>query len=64
MIMSTIYKRIAHWFTVWENYRTKTEFDDALIFKLFTFEFANSYGSFFYLAFFRNVRNQNTQYKY
>lgn len=39
----------------WENHRTKTEYDDALILKLFAFEFVNSYTSLFYLSYFRNV---------
>lgn len=42
-------------FTQWENYRTKTDYEDALIYKVFLFEFVNSYGSLFYLAFFRQV---------
>lgn len=63
-----IYTKIAIWFTKWENYRTKTEYDDALIIKLFLFEFVNSYGSLFYMAFFRNVSfillNCKIEYQY
>ena len=39
-----------------ENHRTQTKYDDALIFKLFAFQFVNSYASCFYIAFFRGVR--------
>ncbi|CAF0718472.1 unnamed protein product [Brachionus calyciflorus] len=55
MIMNFAYTKVAKRFTRWENYRTKTEYDDALIIKLFIFEFVNSYGSLFYMAFFRNI---------
>lgn len=34
-----------------ENHRTSTQYEDALISKLFGFTFCNSYGGFFYLAF-------------
>ena len=37
--------------TAKENHRTDTEYEDALISKLFAFQFVNSYGSFFYIAF-------------
>ncbi|RNA37450.1 Anoctamin, partial [Brachionus plicatilis] len=59
MIMNWIYTFIAVSFTKWENYRTKTEYDDALIIKLFIFEFVNSYGSLFYMAFFRTIEYEN-----
>ena len=42
-----------------ENHRTQTQYDDALIIKLFAFQFANSYASLFYIAFFRGVRNRS-----
>lgn len=38
-----------------ENHRTQTSYDDALIIKLFGFQFVNSYTSLFYIAFFRQV---------
>ena len=34
-----------------ENHRTDTLFEDALIVKMFVFQFINSYSSFFFLAF-------------
>ena len=42
-------------FSMAENHRTQTKYDDALIFKLFAFQFVNSYASCFYIAFFRGV---------
>lgn len=50
-----IYDIIAKKLTQWENHRTQTEVDDALVYKLFAFEFLNSYGPLFYTAFFRQV---------
>ena len=41
--------------SITENHRTQTAYDDALIIKLFAFQFANSYASCFYIAFFRGV---------
>ena len=34
-----------------ENYRTDTQYEDSLIFKLFGFQFVNSYASLYYIAF-------------
>jgi hypothetical protein len=34
-----------------ENYRTDTDYEDALIVKKFTFDFFNSYLCLFYIAF-------------
>ena len=39
-----------------ENHRTQTSYEDALILKLFGFQFVNSYTSLFYIAFFRQVQ--------
>lgn len=47
-----------------ENHRTQTRYDDALIIKLFAFQFANSYASCFYIAFFRGVSICNTEIIY
>jgi hypothetical protein len=46
-----LYENLATNLTEWENHRTATEFEDALITKLFSFQFVNSYSSFFYIAF-------------
>lgn len=50
-LMNQVYKWIAVRMTVWENHRTQTNHNDALIAKTFVFQFFNSYSSFFYLAF-------------
>ena len=51
IVMNLVYTRIAIHLTDQENYRTDTEYEDALIVKLFIFQFVNSYASFFYIAF-------------
>uniref|UniRef100_A0A8C4X8J1 Anoctamin n=1 Tax=Erpetoichthys calabaricus TaxID=27687 RepID=A0A8C4X8J1_ERPCA len=52
-ILGQVYEKIAIKMTDWENYRTQTAYNDALIKKLFAFQFANSYASLFYIAFLR-----------
>ena len=50
-VLNIIYEKVAVSLTRNENYRTDTAFEDALIAKLFSFQFVNSYASFYYLAF-------------
>ncbi|XP_048774144.2 anoctamin-4-like isoform X2 [Ostrea edulis] len=53
LILGKIYELLAFKLTEWENHRTQTQYDDALITKMFAFQFVNSYASCFYIAFFR-----------
>ncbi|XP_060682951.1 anoctamin-7-like [Hemiscyllium ocellatum] len=53
IILGKVYHIIAVKMTDWENHRTQTNYNDALILKLFAFHFANSYSSLFYIAFLR-----------
>ena len=50
-IMNTLYKGVAKSLNGLENYRTETEYEDALILKTTCFQFVNSYISLFYIAF-------------
>ena len=50
-VMNVVYREIAIVLTDVENHRTQTEYEDALIAKIFMFQFVNSYASFYYLAF-------------
>jgi len=50
-ILSQVYAWLALKITLWENYRTETEFQNNLTVKRFIFEFFNYYGSCFYIAF-------------
>ncbi len=66
LILNVIYKKIALWLTEWgmvyididfvENHRTESKYSMNLIFKLFLFQFANSYTSLYYVAFFKDKR--------
>ncbi|XP_054706410.1 anoctamin-8-like [Uloborus diversus] len=53
MLLGRIYEYIAEKLTNWENHQTLSAHNDALIIKLFAFQFANTYASLFYTAFFR-----------
>jgi hypothetical protein len=49
--LNFVYQHIAIKLTNQENHRTDTEYEDALIIKVFVFQFINSYASLFFLAF-------------
>jgi hypothetical protein len=50
-LFNFIYLGIAVQLTNRENHRTDVQYEDALIIKVFVFQFINSYASFFYLAY-------------
>jgi hypothetical protein len=50
-IMNKIYAKVAGVFNDMENYRTETQYNDALILKTVAFQFVNSYITLFYIAF-------------
>ncbi|KAF6017966.1 hypothetical protein EB796_023726 [Bugula neritina] len=54
LILGKIYEKLAHILTDWENHRTGSAYRNALIIKLFAFQFANCYSSLYYIAFFRS----------
>ncbi len=51
LTLNFVYQIIAVKLTNQENHRTDTEYENALIVKVFVFQFINSYASLFYLAF-------------
>jgi hypothetical protein len=53
-VLNLLYKKIAQVLVDWENHRTETDYDNALIIRTFLFQFVNSYTSLFYVAFFKN----------
>ena len=55
MVVQFVYTKLAKKLTRWENHKTVSSYQEALVLKLFTFNFINSYGSLFYLSYFRNV---------
>ena len=52
-VMNTIYKMVAVKLNDWENHETESSYNNALIIKLFLFQFVNSYNSLIYIAFFK-----------
>ncbi|CAM9259913.1 unnamed protein product, partial [Ectocarpus fasciculatus] len=62
-IFNFLYTIVADALTERENHRTDTEFEDAMIQKLFVFQFVNSYSSFFYLAFVATSTSANDDAK-
>mmetsp|Transcript_78992 Transcript_78992/g.157038 ORF Transcript_78992/g.157038 Transcript_78992/m.157038 type:complete len:593 (-) Transcript_78992:220-1998(-) len=50
-LSNIVYARVAQWLNEWENHRTQTDFDDALIVKTMIFQFINSYVALYYIAF-------------
>lgn len=59
LILGKLYDFLARKLTDWENHRTQTMYDDALIVKLFAFQFANNYTTCFYIAFVRGHFGQD-----
>lgn len=59
LLLGIAYTRLAYRLTSWENHRTQSSFDDALVIKLFAFHFVNSYASCFYIAFLRGQTLQD-----
>ena len=53
-VLKFIYQRIAVMITNWENPRTRTDYEDSFTVKMFWFQFANTYASIFYVAFFKS----------
>ena len=50
-VFNAIYGELAIICNNYENHRTDTQYEDALISKTFVFQFVNSYASLFYVAF-------------
>ncbi len=50
-VLNWVYNSIAIYLTEYENHRTDTEYEDALIAKTFIFQFVNSFASLFYISF-------------
>jgi hypothetical protein len=57
-VLNAVYRMIADFLNDFENHRTDTEFENALITKVFLFQFVNSYASFFIIAF---IKKQLTE---
>jgi len=53
-IFNVIYGKVVFSLNEYENHRTDTQYENALIAKSFLFKFVNSYNSLFYMAFFKD----------
>jgi hypothetical protein len=53
IILNQVYRSIAVVLNDWENHRTETQYEDSLTFKIYLFQFVNSYASIAYIAFFK-----------
>jgi len=49
--LNLVYQNVAIWMVEYENHRTADEYEDALVFKVYGFQFINSYFTLFYVAF-------------
>jgi hypothetical protein len=56
VLMNYLYAFLAGKLNDWENHRTRTDYEDALIVKTFAFQFINSYIALFYIAFIKAFR--------
>jgi anoctamin-10/anoctamin-7 len=50
-VMNKIYESLAYKMNNYENHQSQTDYDDALILKVFVFQFVNSYAAVVYMAF-------------
>eukprot|EP00457_Paulinella_chromatophora_P000985 gb/GEZN01000987.1/.p1 GENE.gb/GEZN01000987.1/~~gb/GEZN01000987.1/.p1 ORF type:complete len:903 (+),score=148.12 gb/GEZN01000987.1/:28-2736(+) len=58
-LMNYIYGLVANKLNDYENHKTASAWENALIFKSFMFRFVNCYNSFFYIAFFKQFDESN-----
>lgn len=59
VVLNELFQYVAKYLNDWENHKTETEYQDALIVKTFFFQFLNSYTSLFYIAFFKGTVARN-----
>ena len=53
-LMKFVYNQLAVWLTDWENPPTRTDYEDSFTWKMYMFQFVNTYASVFYIAFFKS----------
>lgn len=56
-ILNMLYGRLAIKMTNWENHRKDSKYESHLAFKIFVFQFVNTYSSLFYVAYFKGQFN-------
>ena len=63
-VMKLFYKKLAIWLTDWENPPTRSEYKNSFTWKMYLFQFVNTYSSVFYIAFFKSGRMIGTPSRY
>jgi len=63
-VMKLFYKKLAVWLTDWENPPTRSKYKDSFTWKMFLFQFVNTYSSVFYIAFFKSGHMIGTPSRY
>lgn len=53
-LLKFAYSKLAVWLTDWENPPTRTDYEDSFTWKMYLFQFVNTYASIFYIAFFKS----------
>lgn len=53
-LLKFFYSKLAVWLTDWENPPTRTDYEDSFTWKMYMFQFVNTYASIFYIAFFKS----------
>lgn len=53
-LLKFFYSKLAVWLTDWENPPTRTDYEDSFTWKMYLFQFVNTYASIFYIAFFKS----------
>lgn len=53
-LLKFVYSKLAVWLTDWENPPTRTDYEDSFTWKMYLFQFVNTYASIFYIAFFKS----------
>lgn len=53
-LLKIVYSKLAVWLTDWENPPTRTDYEDSFTWKMYLFQFVNTYASIFYIAFFKS----------
>lgn len=63
-LLKIVYSKLAVWLTDWENPPTRSEYEYSFTWKMYSFQFVNTYSSIFYIAFFKSGHVIGTPSRY
>ena len=63
-VMKIVYNKLATWLTEWENPPTRSAYEYSFTWKMYMFQFVNTYASVFYIAFFKSGHMIGTPSRY